>query len=190
MLGDGHISRIKSRSTKNTKRKTNSRLIYGQSVVNCDYFYFVYNIFKNYCQGEPRENVGISKLTGSYKNLVFSTMSLPCFNYYHELFYKDNIKVIPLNINELLTPISLAFWIMDDGFINKRDKTITLCTDSFTLSEVELLISILDKNFELKCRKEKKKEIYRIVIRGSSLDKVKDLVKLHFHSSMLYKLGL
>lgn len=40
---------------------------------------------------------------------------LPCFNYLWELFYADNVKVVPQNIGELLTSSALAFWIMDDG---------------------------------------------------------------------------
>jgi hypothetical protein len=44
---------------------------------------------------------------------------MPCINYYHDLFYyKENLKwnkKVPLNICELFTARSLAFWIMDDG---------------------------------------------------------------------------
>ena len=40
---------------------------------------------------------------------------MPCLNFYHELFYKDNIKVIPINLEKLLTARGLAYWIMDDG---------------------------------------------------------------------------
>lgn len=50
---------------------------------------------------------------------------------------KVKMPPIPKNIDQLLTPISLAYWIMDDGYIHSRDKTISLCTDSYTLSEVE-----------------------------------------------------
>ena len=40
---------------------------------------------------------------------------LPCFNYLWELFYKDRVKIVPMNIGELLTLIGLAYWIMVDG---------------------------------------------------------------------------
>jgi hypothetical protein len=42
-------------------------------------------------------------------------MQLPCFNVFREMFYMSNVKVVPNNIYDLLTPKGLAFWIMDDG---------------------------------------------------------------------------
>ena len=36
-------------------------------------------------------------------------MQLPCFNEYRELFYELNVKIVPANIYELLTPRGLAF---------------------------------------------------------------------------------
>ena len=42
-------------------------------------------------------------------------MSLPCFNYYYELFDQNKKKIIPKEILGLLTIISLSYWIME-GF--------------------------------------------------------------------------
>lgn len=39
------------------------------------------------------------------------------------------IKVIPKNIFDVLTPIGLAFWLMDDG--NKTGRGIHLNTNAF-----------------------------------------------------------
>jgi hypothetical protein len=36
-------------------------------------------------------------------------MTSPIFNEFYDLFYKDGKKIIPKNIGELLTPISLAY---------------------------------------------------------------------------------
>lgn len=35
-------------------------------------------------------------------------MALPCLNYYHGLFYKDKVKIVPRNLGELLTARGLA----------------------------------------------------------------------------------
>jgi len=40
---------------------------------------------------------------------------------------KGFIKIVPLNIEELITPIGLAHWIMDDGL--KSGNGICLSTD-------------------------------------------------------------
>lgn len=131
-----------------------------------------------------------SKLTGPYSGSQFNTVALPCINFYHELFYKSGKKHIPLNIVDYLTPISLAQWIQDDGGFHIRDHILTLYTNGFTQSEVDLLIEALTKKFDLKCRKERKGTNYQIVVVKSSMDKVRNMVFEHFDKSMYYKLGV
>ena len=68
-----------------------------------------------------------------YSSIKFQTLSLACFNRYRELFYDLNgKKVIPVNLQELLTPKGLAFWFMDDGY--KSKKGLYFSTESFSLS--------------------------------------------------------
>jgi hypothetical protein len=40
--------------------------------------------------------------------LNFGTRALPCFVDLYNKFYVDNIKVVPKNIFEILTPLALA----------------------------------------------------------------------------------
>ena len=39
-----------------------------------------------------------------YSAISFTTMQLPCFNVFKELFYVLNVKKVPDNIYDLLTP--------------------------------------------------------------------------------------
>lgn len=39
---------------------------------------------------------------------------------------------------------------MGDGYWDTSNKTLVLCTDNFTLIEVELLIKVLEEKFNLK----------------------------------------
>jgi hypothetical protein len=43
------------------------------------------------------------------QSIYFWSMTMPCLNYFHDLFYVNKVKVIPKNIAELLTPIGLAY---------------------------------------------------------------------------------
>ena len=52
------------------------------------------------------------------------------------LLRNDKVKVIPYNIDQLLTPIGLAYWFMDDGYAERSG--FILCTYSFTESEIDL----------------------------------------------------
>lgn len=65
------------------------------------------------------------KRTGKiFKSIAVRTSKFSCFNEYHNLLYKNNIKIVPKNIDELLTPRGLAYWIMDDGGLLKHNQTI------------------------------------------------------------------
>lgn len=75
-------------------------------------------------------------------------MAFPCFNEFFDLFYPNGIKAVPANIGELLTPVGLAFWIMDDGGYSHGN--LLLLTNSFTLEE--LLVNILQTQFNLECK--------------------------------------
>jgi hypothetical protein len=52
------------------------------------------------------------------------------------------IKVIPSDIIEFITPECLAHWIMCDGYWDNG--AIILCTESFTLAEVQFLVDVLN----------------------------------------------
>jgi len=172
-----------------TKRGKNPILQFAQGSINEAYISHLYDLFQDYCGTPPKVYESkLDKRTGLiYSSIRFKTLSLPCFSYYYDLFYYDGVKRIPLNINELLTPISLAYWAMDDGC--KHNSGFYLCTDSYTFTEVQLLISGLKENFDLNCTYNKRGEdSYRIYIKTESMDKFRSLVTPYFHESMKYKL--
>lgn len=105
ILGDGCLMRHKPKSDKGV---SNARFIFAQSTVREEYFYHVYDMFKPYCQGPCYQYQGNSKLTGPYFGNRFNTLTLPCFNFYYDLFYVNGVKIIPVNIIDYLTPISFA----------------------------------------------------------------------------------
>jgi len=107
--------------------------------------------------------------------------------YITSYFILKKKKLIPLTIEQLLTPQGLAYWSADDG--SKQGPGFFLNTQSFTLKEVELLIKVLKSKFDLDCSANKQsKEQYRIYIKKDSMNKFKDLITPYFHKSMLYKL--
>lgn len=128
------------------KPLVNTRLLFIQSIIHNDYLLHLYELFKDYCKKAPITAIPKAhKQTGKvYPNVRFETRSLPCFNYFYDIFYPSGKKCIPLNIGEILTPLSLAYWIADDGGWNKINKHVVLCTESFTSEEVELLINVLN----------------------------------------------
>ena len=115
---------------------------------------------------------------------------LPCFNYLWDLFYIDKVKTIPSNIGDLLTEVGLAFWIMDDGGLGSNG-TLNLHTDSYILTEVNLLIDVLKRNFDINSRISiKRPGQWIIVIPKKEVPKVAELTIAHMHPSMLYKINV
>lgn len=132
LLGDGHVQK---RSLNG-----NSRFMYGQSslrIHHLNYFKHVLNLFKPYLSETfklKEKTFKDNRTNNTYKSVNFATLSLPCFNQYKSLFYKNNKKIVPINIQELLTPIGLAYWIMDDGSI--QNKGLHLNTYAFNSEDV------------------------------------------------------
>ena len=100
LLGDAHIVRRSSTS--------NSRLVYAQTAVaHKEYFDYVLSFFLPYCANDytPQSRIVRDNRTKkTYSAISFTTMQIPCFNEFRDNFYELNVKVIPHNIYELLTP--------------------------------------------------------------------------------------
>lgn len=124
---------------------SNTRLQFKQSIKNKVYIDHLYSLFKEYCNSEPKVISSIDNRPGKKElniSIKFWTQSLPCFNKFRELFYDNSgKKYIPLNLEEIITVKSLAYWVMDDGY--KSSKGFYFCTESYTLDDNYKLSQIL-----------------------------------------------
>jgi hypothetical protein len=107
ILGDLFVQQRASRSLfkdRKTSRLPNSRLEFGQSFKNILFLWHVFIILFPYVSSFPYGCKRFNKVT-EYTEYAFffNTMTLPCFNIFRSLFYEDGIKIIPKNINELVT---------------------------------------------------------------------------------------
>lgn len=175
------------------KQYCNTRLRFVQSTVHKEYMDDLYEEFKDYCSAEPQIiNHKPDKITGKMNSSIrFNTYSLPCFNELYNLFYVEGKKIVPLNIGALLTALVLAYWICDDGTLEKSTNRIVLCTHSFTKEEVELLAKTLNSKWDLKCVVYKHTSGgYIISIPRKSVPILQGLLKDIMPPMMLYKIGL
>ena len=185
LLGDAHIVRRSPTS--------NSRLVYAQTVVkHKEYFDFVYNLFVPFCAKNyvPQSIIIKDNRTNKvYSAISFTTMQLPCFNVFKEIFYLSNKKVIPNNIYDLLTLKGLAFWIMDDG--SRHGEGLHISVYAFSNKDVDKLMFTLQDKFNLKCsihyNRDRKPRIY---IFKKSVEFLIPQISQYFVKEMLYKLGL
>jgi hypothetical protein len=171
---------------------SNTRLQFKQSNKNKNYIDHLYLLFKEFCNSEPKVTSSIDNRPGKPElnvSIKFWTSSLPCFNKFRDLFYDSSgIKIIPLNLEDLITEKSLAFWAMDDGY--KSVNGFYFCTESYTLEDNQRLCGILKNKFNLDCGIHKHTNGHRLYVFGSSKEKLTELVKPYLISHFYYKFDL
>nr|QVG61527.1 hypothetical protein [Rhizoctonia sp.] len=174
------------------KASKNARLMFRQGTVHKDYLLHLYDKFGNYCPIVPKMwNEQPHAQTGKiYNKIGFITYSLPCFNEYYNLFYPEGKKIVPINIADLFTVYSLAYWLADDGSFHKKNRCVTLNTQSFSLEEVNLLAKTLNDKWDLKCAVHKSRDGFTIYISSKSLSILQGLLKDVMPPMMLHKIGL
>ena len=73
----------------------------------------------------------------NYLVLIISTL----------FFSAPHKKIVPSNVAQYLTPLALAHWIMCDG--SKHNSGLHLNTYGFSSEDIHLLMSSLNKNFNV-----------------------------------------
>jgi hypothetical protein len=187
LLGDAHMR--KYNISKDSQSK--ARFIFLQSLEQTELTNNLYELFKDFTVIPPKINSSLIKETGNMRyNISFGTRSLPCFNEYYDLFYKNRFKSVPSNIEELITEVSLAYWIMGDGAWTGSG--VRLHTNNFTKLEVELLINAINNKFGFSSSiniANNSRSQYTIYIPSKDIESLKSLVLPYILPSFLKKLG-
>jgi len=184
LLGDGKLEMGREAPA------INARFGFIQSEKNKDYFLFLLNELTLLGTIKYREYSYTDIRKGKiYKSLNFWTKSSPLLTEFYNIFYINKVKVVPNKFElSLLSPVALAHWIMQDGS-RGTSKGLYICTDSFTQTEVKLLVDYITNRYKISCSIHKSKGRYRIYILAKSVPLVREIVLPHMHQSMLYKLG-
>jgi ubiquinol-cytochrome c reductase cytochrome b subunit len=103
---------------------------------------------------------------------------------------QTKIKIIPLNIEEYLTPLALAIWFMDDG--SKIGKGAKIATNCFTYNEIIFLSEVLYKKYNIKTSVISSgiNKGYTLYISTTSMSIFIKLIKPFMLPSLYYKLNI
>jgi len=189
MLSDGYLEKRKG---------WNPRIRIEQSIKYIEYIWYLFNQLAVLVNSYPymiKRN-----LRGKwFYSLSFKTRQLNSINEIYNLFYNgENKKCLNISLIHYFNYIVLAHWIMGDG--SKMGKGIILCTDSFSIVEVVLLMNILLIKYDVSStihyvtfvslRGEKINNIKapRIYINGKNLDKIRLYIKPYILNCFLYKI--
>ena len=181
ILGDMHIAML----------KRSARLEITHSIKQKEYVFWKYSELERYTSSKPREvKIYDARYEKIYTQWRFATVIDSEFARFHNIFYENKIKIIPKNIQEILTsPLSLAVWFMDDGGRRNDSYGLFLNTLSFTLGEHKLLQDCLKNNFSLETRIHWIQDGYRLYIPSKFARHFCELVYPYLIPIMYYKLS-
>lgn len=159
---------------------------------------FVENLFDIFKTHSFSEEISIryKKNNDKIHSYWFKTFSHPTFELEYDLFYNNNCKDKTIKSNLItnhVDEISLAYWIMGDGYFHKRDKIYSLHTEGFTYNEC-LIISIeLNKKYNLNSSVKLAKEtstrkLYKIVFTARDSSIISNLIKPYILPIFKYKI--
>ena len=186
LLGDGTME----------KDGKGSRFAFYQEKTHGEYLLWLHKTisYLGYCKKEIPVIQTRYGINGELRYFFrFRSFTYSSFNWIHDEFYPKPLgrKVIPKIIDQYLSPMALAIWIMDDG-TKFKNKGLKFCTNSFTLKEVQFLSIILKNKYSLNSSIHKISVVnqYNLYIPKSNLNNLIKIVKPYIHPSMYYKLEL
>lgn len=169
------------------KKGWNSKIGFKQSIKNLNYLWEVFINIANLCSNLPNLKSNIKK-GKRFFNLQFETRQLKCFDEIRSLFYINGIgsKIITKELFDYFDYIVLAHWIMGNG--SKRNKGIILCTDSYSIKEIIILMNILKIKFDIDTSIYMNNGYPRIYINELNFLLIRDKLLPHFNNHFLYKI--
>lgn len=158
------------------------KICFEQAEKRKDYLYWKFAQLRNLAYPKvalvTRKDKRTNQQTRSYRFFLRQY-----FRPLREIFYQHRQKVVPHSLQEWMTPLLLAVWYMDDGYLDR--KYPQLMTECFTKSDISLLRSFLKKKFGLETIMTSKK---RIQIKSEHANKFFQLVEPYIHETLRYKL--
>ena len=169
-----------------------TRFSFSQEAVHVEYMLFLHKLLSELGYCNPNLPVIKTRLgsKGKIKKIIkFSTWTFSSFNWIYDLWYNNKIKHVPECIDQYLTPLALAIWIMNDGA--KVGQNLKFFTNSFSYNDCLLLIKALNTNFNIKASIQSagKKDQYIINIWKESMTDLINIVSPYIVSEMKYKLN-
>lgn len=157
LLGDGSL-RIE-------KPYLNARLSFRHSIKYREYFFWKVKELKE---------ISSSKCWWEQKDgkLRYQSLALEGLTEIFKLTHRQGKLEIRRKWLNLMTPLSLAVWWMDDGSLIKNSRQGVFCTDNFDLKSQKILARYFYKVWQIRVRigkTRRKRGYYRLFIRSTEM---------------------
>lgn len=176
------------------------RIRFIQGDKNKKYLFHLYNVFIKYVKTAPKESWSTSgskaPLLGKEEsrwtfNTTVQIIGLKFSKFFYLRFGGKYKKVMPnkKTLSKYLTPIALAYWFMDNGFLKSNCLSYYLCTDCFELQDLKVLREVFKEKYDIDISFHKQRLSYRVYIPKRESKKFYNLIEKFVYISMRYKLG-
>ena len=124
-----------------------------------------------------------------YRSMRFYTKAH--LKLYRGVFYHDRKKVIPAEIRDLLDPIALSVWFMDDGGRGARTpKGLVFNTSCYSEPEQALLRAALAERYGVEVSIHRVGKGFQLYVRARAFERFVSVVAPHVVPLMRYKLPI
>lgn len=179
LLGDG--------SLRKCKKSLNASFTCSHSLKQKDYnllkakFLEPYSKYKEYLRKKPDKRNGVF-----YSESTFRIGSNKSLNEFYEMFYKEGLKIIPIEyLNIYYTPLALAIHYLDDG--TKEECGYSLATMCFEVENIKQFQKFLKEKYNIITSLRTNKTVY---IKACSKKLFTDLISKYVPKTMEYKLHI
>src|SRR5258708_3467864 len=181
LLGDGHLEAV--------TRDQTYRLKVEHSLKQKEYVDWLYDKFADFIRNEPYTKTKFLH-EKQFSCYGFTTCSSELFQFYAQQFYDGRKKIIPQLFTQIIDPLALAIWFMDDGsFKSRHHKTYIIHSVGYSKMDLEIVQEIFEEKFGIKIALHKQYDRWRIYFLSETADKFKKLIERYVIPSMKYKLG-
>jgi hypothetical protein len=179
LLGDAHLERQHGALA--------ARLKIEHCLAQSAYVEWKYREWRDWVRTAPRARVRRNRIGTSSTNIGFNTLSHVELEQFRLRFYRDRRKMVPANLE--LTPLSMAVWFMDDGSRKSSQcRGLILNTQSFTLAEVQLLQSVVQRDVGVETTVRHQRDGLQIYVPSPSAKEMSVYIASSIVPSMRYKL--
>lgn len=179
LLGDG---RLECRSKSGTARL---RVHHADS--QSDLVDWKYQNFRDLVVCAPWSTDWLDKrFQRMYRSWFFHTVTTELFKPSLTRFYPFGKKIIPTDIVQDLTPLTVAVWIMDDGCLSNN--SLILNTQSFVFEEQRLLLEAMKQRYQISGLINRDRSNYRLRFSRTETIKLSRVVRPHIIESLQSKI--
>lgn len=170
LLGDG---RLECRS-----RSATARFRVHHAERHKKYLFWKYNLLKPWVDRSPWQTEWTDRRNGmTYVSWFFHTRTTSAFTPWFHLFYPDGTKRVSERIVELIDPMALSVWFMDDGCF--QGNCIILNTQSFSFAEHMLMQQFFKRKYGVAPTIQKDRRNLRLYFGISAKERILPVIRPH-----------